>query len=258
MNNKYNVEEIYKELNKSYIELEISHKKFIQIFGPVKFPLLIDENRKSVFNWYVFNVSPEHFDFHQLLDYLKLNGGNRNYNSILTYGDFANSDNPLVRVHSCCFTGDIMHSTRCDCGQQLKKSLQLIVNNGSGAIAYLSNHEGRSIGLYAKAITHQIQDVFKLDTYESCNIINFKDEGRTFEDLEVIFNHLRGGKGITLLSNNPEKINSLVKNGVKISQIHPLDGFENEDNINYLNKKKMRAEKFEFYYEQKNIKGKVL
>lgn len=245
MDKKYNVCEIFEELKKSLVELKMENGKFVQLFGPVRFPLSIEANSKQNFNWYVWNETKKHLDFTELLDFLKDNGANKNYNSFLTYGDFANSDNPLVRVHSCCFTGDIMYSTRCDCGQQIKKSIELIVNNGSGAIAYLSNHEGRGIGLYAKAITHQIQDKFKLDTFESCNVINFEGERRTFEDLGIIINYLRDCKGITLLSNNPEKINGLVKDGVKITAIQPLDGFENEDNINVLNQKKRRAEKIQ-------------
>lgn len=243
MNNKPKIEEIYQELKKTYIELKTKKGIYIQLFGPVKFPLFVNENLKSTFKWYVWNVSETSLEFEQLLHSLKKMGGDRNYNTILTYGDFENSKNPLVRVHSCCFTGDVLYSSRCDCGKQLEKAIELIVENKSGAIAYLSNHEGRGIGLFAKAITHQIQDVYKFDTYESCNIINFGEEERTFEDLGTIINYFRNDKGVNLLSNNPEKINQLIKSGVKINSIHSLDGFENDDNINVLNQKKKRAEK---------------
>lgn len=238
--------DIIKNLENYYIEIEANNGGFIHLFGPVRFPISTDGMRTEEYNWYVWDKSSEHMSFDNLLVKIKNKNSFSNYDSILTYGYFESAEKALVRVHSCCFAGDIAFSTRCDCGQQLKSSFELISKNGSGAVAYLANHEGRGIGLYAKAITHKIQDDYNLDTFKSCTTIGFDDERRNFSDLGVIFNYLRKNKGVVLLSNNPEKINGLLKGGMKIDAIQPLVGFENKDNIKGLTQKRKRARSYSY------------
>lgn len=238
-------DEIITELKKYYNSLKSDSDNFINLFGPVTFPISIDDGvTREIYRWYVWNESEKEMSFEDLLESIKKMGSSKNYDSLLVYGDFENAENPLVRVHSCCFTGDVVFSTRCDCGQQLKTSFELITKNGSGAVAYLANQEGRGIGLFAKAITHKVQDNLGLDSYKSCTVLGIEDEIRKYEGLGTLFNYFRGDKGICVLSNNPEKLNGLIENGIKVKDICPLNGFENEDNKKVLNQKKMRAKEF--------------
>jgi len=236
--------EMINELKKYYVTLK-GNNCYIHLFGPVNFPLSIDEGRtRQVYKWYVWEKTDNEVPFKDMVEYIKNVGANRNYNSLLVYGDFGNSEKALVRVHSCCFTGDVAFSLRCDCGQQLKASFKAIAENGSGAVVYLAQQEGRGIGLYAKAITHRIQDDYGLDTFESCTVVGLEEEKRVYSNIGTIISYLRNGKDIYLLSNNPEKINGLIDSGMSIRGICPLEGFENDDNSNSLRIKKMRAQKY--------------
>jgi GTP cyclohydrolase II len=125
---------------------------------------------------------------------------------------------------------------------QLEKSIELIKKNNCGAVVYMSNHEGRGIGLYAKAIANKIQE-YGYDTYEANNLLNFDDDERNFEEAVEVLKYFREGKEIDLLSNNPEKINHIKGGGIKINNIHPLVGFENSDNYKYLRSKMLHAKK---------------
>ncbi|MCV5647574.1 GTP cyclohydrolase, partial [Escherichia coli] len=78
--------------------------------------------------------------------------------SVLVYGDFANADDAIIRMHSICHTGDIFGSQRCDCGYQLHESMKMIAEHGCGAIFYLANHEGRGIGLFSKSLAYILQE----------------------------------------------------------------------------------------------------
>ncbi|MBP2245828.1 GTP cyclohydrolase II [Paenibacillus xylanexedens] len=231
--------------DKTLLELEkkftvIKEKgHYLHLYGPVYFPIILNYKR-YVFNWYVWHKSEYSMTFQELLMELKSHGAERNYNSILTYGNFQYSDNPLVRIHSCCFTGDVFGSTRCDCGPQLHHSLGRIIDNESGAVVYLDNHEGRGIGLFAKAIANTLQEA-GYDTYESNNILDFEDDERSFDEAVTILKHFRGLRGISLLSNNRDKLLSLEKDGVVVNGLIRLCGFENEDNKRYLYSKQQRV-----------------
>ncbi|MDR2152586.1 MAG: GTP cyclohydrolase II [Helicobacteraceae bacterium] len=143
---------------------------------------------------------------------------------------------PLVRVHSECLTGDALFSRKCDCGEQLDMAMKLIAKEGCGAILYL-RQEGRNIGLFNKINAYALQDK-GLDTIEANHQLGFADDERSYEIAEYILKFL-GLKRIRLLTNNPNKIESLK--GVEIVKREPLIIEANPHNVNYLRVKKEKS-----------------
>lgn len=141
-------------------------------------------------------------------------------------------DNPIVRIHSECLTGDALGSLKCDCGDQLDYALSRIAKEG-GMILYL-RQEGRNIGLLNKVNAYALQDT-GLDTVEANHQLGFADDERSYEIVEFILNHF-GIKKIKLLTNNPKKIESLE--GIEITQRLPIMIEANKHNKNYLQIKK--------------------
>jgi len=141
-------------------------------------------------------------------------------------------DNPIVRVHSECLTGDALGSKKCDCGEQLAFSQQLIAQKG-GMIIY-HRQEGRNIGLLGKVNAYALQDQ-GFDTVEANHQLGFKADERTYEIVEFILEYF-GIKKIQLLTNNPTKIDSL-KN-VEITKRIPILIKSNPYNEEYLQVKK--------------------
>ena len=141
-------------------------------------------------------------------------------------------ENPIVRVHSECLTGDALGSKKCDCGEQLAFSQQLIATKG-GMIIY-HRQEGRNIGLVGKVNAYALQDQ-GLDTVEANHQLGFKADERTYEIVEFILDHFEIKK-IQLLTNNPTKIDSL-KN-VEITRRIPILIESNPYNEEYLQVKK--------------------
>ncbi len=150
----------------------------------------------------------------------------------LIKGEVNNSKDLLVRVHSECLTGDIFSSARCDCGEQLQRSQQLINQAGAGAIIYLRDHEGRGIGLANKIHAYALQDQ-GLDTVEANVALGLPVDTRTFGIAAAIIKDL-GIQSIRLLSNNPHKMQALQSHGVVVSQLEPLKIIPNKDNQKYL------------------------
>ena len=120
--------------------------------------------------------------------------------------------NPLVRIHSECFTGDVLHSQRCDCGDQLELSISLIEASGHGYIIYLRNHEGRGIGLSEKIKAYQLQDQ-GMDTVEANIALGHQVDARKWNDVVAIVKKL-GLKTLTLLTNNPDKVAAIEAAGI--------------------------------------------
>jgi len=142
------------------------------------------------------------------------------------------SDNPIIRVHSECLTGDALGSVKCDCGEQLAFSEALIAKEG-GMIIY-HRQEGRNIGLLGKVNAYALQDT-GLNTVEANHQLGFKADERTYEIVEYILDYFHIKK-IQLLTNNPTKI-ELLKN-VEITKRLPILIDSNPYNEEYLEVKK--------------------
>jgi 3,4-dihydroxy 2-butanone 4-phosphate synthase/GTP cyclohydrolase II len=123
---------------------------------------------------------------------------------------------PLVRVHSECFTGDVLGSMRCDCGEQLALSKKLIADHGYGYIIYIRDHEGRGVGLAEKLKAYQLQDQ-GLDTVEANLKLGHPIDAREWSDVIEILKNLQL-KELTLLTNNPEKVAALANAGFVVTQ----------------------------------------
>ena len=142
------------------------------------------------------------------------------------------SDEPVVRVHSECLTGDAIGSIKCDCGEQLEFALETIGKDG-GVVIY-HRQEGRNIGLLNKVNAYALQDT-GLDTVEANHQLGFKADERTYEVVEFILKHL-GLSKIKLLTNNPNKIESLKD--IEIVERLPIQIKSNPYNEHYLQVKK--------------------
>ncbi|HEY6338010.1 MAG TPA: GTP cyclohydrolase II [Candidatus Sulfotelmatobacter sp.] len=137
----------------------------------------------------------------------------------LVMGD-VHSAPPLVRVHSQCLTGDVFHSLRCDCRQQLEMALAMISRAGAGILIY-EQQEGRGIGLMAKLQAYELQDA-GLDTVEANERLGFKADHRDFTLPAEMLKTL-GVTQVRLLSNNPDKIEALERAGVKVVERVPCE-----------------------------------
>jgi GTP cyclohydrolase II len=152
----------------------------------------------------------------------------------LVMGD-VKSRPPLVRVHSQCLTGDVFHSLRCDCRQQLEMALAMIAQEGAGILIY-EQQEGRGIGLMAKLQAYELQDT-GLDTVEANERLGFKADHRDFTLPGEILKAL-GVTGVRLLSNNPDKVEALERAGVKVVERVPCEVEFNAQSEEYLKTKK--------------------
>jgi 3,4-dihydroxy 2-butanone 4-phosphate synthase/GTP cyclohydrolase II len=153
----------------------------------------------------------------------------------LIKGEWKKSDPVLVRVHSSCFTGDILGSLRCDCGEQLHKAMQIVEANGSGVILYM-NQEGRGIGLINKLRAYQLQEN-GMDTVEANLHLGFPMDKRDYGVGAQILRYL-GVTKIRLLSNNPKKRTGLSGYGLEIVETVPVEIKPNPHNEKYLQTKR--------------------
>ena len=154
--------------------------------------------------------------------------------AILKFSDSA-SNQPLVRVHSECLTGDVFGSKRCDCGPQLQEAISLIEENGNGYIIYIRDHEGRGIGLAEKIRAYVLQDSGQ-DTVQANVSIGQPVDDRTYEDAAEILHRLKI-TSLTLLTNNPEKIAAIKAAGITVT-VAPLEVIANKHNQKYLETKR--------------------
>ena len=153
---------------------------------------------------------------------------------ILKYGSGVN---PKIRIHSECFTGDVLGSQRCDCGEQLTLSKEAITQYGSGYLIYLRDHEGRAIGLDKKLQAYQLQDQ-GLDTVDANIKLGLPVDGREWADAISILQALKV-HSFTLLTNNPEKVTHLRESGFDV-QVESLEASINPINRSYLKTKAER------------------
>lgn len=154
----------------------------------------------------------------------------------LVKGDITKGET-LVRVHSQCLTGDVFHSLRCDCGDQLDKALKRISDEGKGVLLYLAQ-EGRGIGILNKLKAYQLQDE-GYDTVEANEKLGFKADLRDYGIGAQILAEL-GLKKIRLMTNNPRKIIGLKGYGLQVVARAPLEAKPGEKNKKYLTTKKKR------------------
>ena len=222
------------------IQLIRTDKGAIYLVGPIRLPVnLFGET--VIFQWYCWlNNCEVTEDYQKIID--KLSSANLaefQQSSVLVYGDFAYADDTVMRMHSICHTGDIFGSKRCDCGFQLKQSMKMIVEQGSGALFYLANHEGRGIGLFSKAMAYVLQEN-GYDTVEANEGLGFVDDSRDYGDAIKVLKALRS-KPVTLITNNPKKVEALKEAGLPVLGRKPLWGDVSEYNESYLETKVKRS-----------------
>ena len=143
-----------------------------------------------------------------------------------------------VRLHSACLTGDVFGSRRCDCGDQLKLSLARLGETGGGIILYLAQ-EGRGLGLGNKLRTYQLQEA-GLDTVDANTALGFNDDERDY-GIAARMLEMLGIQRIVLLTNNPTKLDGLVRSGIEITGRLSVEAPVNSDNARYLAAKAARA-----------------
>lgn len=153
----------------------------------------------------------------------------------LKKGEWKEGEPVLVRVHSSCFTGDILHSLRCDCGEQLERAMEMVEEAGAGLVLYM-NQEGRGIGLLNKLKAYKLQEEGK-DTVEANLALGFKNDQRDYGVGAQILRHL-GVSKIRLMTNNPRKRAGLLGYGLEIVENVPIEIASNPHNEFYLQTKR--------------------
>jgi 3,4-dihydroxy 2-butanone 4-phosphate synthase/GTP cyclohydrolase II len=153
----------------------------------------------------------------------------------LVFGDIANADDVLVRIHSKCLTGDVFHSMRCDCGWQLDKAMEMIAAEGRGVIVYL-DQEGRGIGLLNKLKAYELQDS-GADTVEANEKLGFKPDLREYGIGAQILLDL-GLTSIRPITNNPHKMVGLEGYGITLGERVPIVQPTHDENAGYLRTKR--------------------
>lgn len=194
----------------------------ISILGPIPLPLQLPGRELEV-QWYAAVRHTELSKVEDLAKELRETGGQRSFsvlasslavNSVLVIGEPKTWRQPLVRVHSSCLTGDVFGSQRCECGPQLQAAIERIADDPEGGVLiYMAGHEGRGIGLWAKAATYLLQDAGE-NTYQANRSLGLPDDTRDFSDAAALLKFFVGGKPLRLLTNNPKKLDDLAAMGV--------------------------------------------
>lgn len=157
----------------------------------------------------------------------------------LVKGLVANQENVPVRIHSECFTGDVLGSRRCDCGEQLAMAMQYINNAGFGVVIYL-RQEGRGIGLLKKLQAYNLQDQ-GMDTVDANIHLGHLADEREYNVAALILESLQI-KSVKLMTNNPQKIDALQKLGISVQDRIPIQVAAHDGNVDYL---KTKAQKMD-------------
>ncbi len=224
------------------------NEAYLEMLGPVPLPIEV-RGIKRVFDWYAF---VRRVEVSRVLDAAarvrtgetqalrELLQNSMAINSLLAYGPWTRQLSPLVRVHSCCMTGDVFGSMRCDCGPQLARAMEWIVEEGAGAVIYMSSHEGRGIGLWAKAVTYLLQDEGQ-DTYQANVSLGLPEDSRDFSDAALLLRHFLQGRPVRLLSNNPLKKLQIEEAGQAVSELVSLIAGVGKHNRRYLAAKRSKG-----------------
>ncbi|MEE4360349.1 MAG: GTP cyclohydrolase II [Pseudomonadales bacterium] len=194
----------------------------LEVMGPIPLPMDLTGVEITA-RWYVFVRRTELARVDELAAELRRQGSQRLFasltssmavNSLLVIGEPDEAERPLVRVHSNCLTGDVFGSRRCECGPQLAAAVDRIHADAQGGyLIYMAGHEGRGIGLWAKAATYLLQDAGE-DTYEANRSLGLPDDSRDFSDAASILKWVLRGRGFRLLTNNPKKLQDLAAAGL--------------------------------------------
>ena len=176
---------------------------------------------------------PTKFGDFQLVDFKQKSTGEQHL--ALVKATWEKDEPVLVRVHSSCVTGDVLHSLRCDCGDQLEAAMKLVNAEGKGVVLYM-NQEGRGIGLANKLKAYKLQEEGK-DTVEANLALGFKNDERDYGVGAQILRHL-GVSKIKLISNNPRKRAGLLGYGLEIVENVPIEIASNPHNEFYLKTKR--------------------
>ena len=200
----------------------------ISVLGPIPMPLRVGDSDYAV-RWYATVRNTELTRLEDLAAELRAKHGERSFaelassmavNSVLVIGDKETWTDPLIRVHSSCLTGDVFGSQRCECGPQFESAVRLIsADEQGGMLIYMAGHEGRGIGLWAKAATYLLQDSGE-DTYQANRSLGLPDDSRDFSDAAALIRHFRGDGPFRLLTNNPKKVADL--NAAGLAGITPV------------------------------------
>ncbi|MDJ0654034.1 MAG: GTP cyclohydrolase II [Xanthomonadales bacterium] len=218
----------------------------VNLLGPIPLPVHLGDLEVTA-DWYASVRSTELGKVEELASELRQQGGQRLFsvlassmavNSVLILGDPKTWENPLIRVHSSCLTGDVFGSERCECGPQLKSALAAIKDDPQGGmVVYMAGHEGRGIGLWAKAATYLLQDSGQ-NTYQANRQLGLPDDCREFSDAAALIHFFVGNRPFRLLTNNPKKINDLAALGLdQVTRVKHVTGV-GDWNRRYLKAKK--------------------
>lgn len=158
---------------------------------------------------------------------------------VFMMGHVDQAEAPLVRLHSECFTGDVIGSLRCDCGEQLDLAMQKVADEGVGAILYL-RQEGRGIGLVQKLRAYNLQDG-GYDTVDANILLGHAADERDYTIAFKILTDL-GVSSLRLMTNNPDKIQSLLDMGIRVKERVPLQPHAHPENTHYLLTKAQRMD----------------
>ncbi len=223
----------------------------VNLLGPIPLPVHLD-GLDETFQWYAAVRNTELSKVEALADSLRREGGQNLFaqmassmavNSVLVHGDPTRSKLPIVRVHSSCLTGDVFGSQRCECGPQLSGALKRIAAHPDGGmLVYMAGHEGRGIGLWAKAATYLLQDQGE-DTYQANRSLGLPDDSRDFSEAAALLLHFLGDRPFRLLTNNPKKIADLTKAGLSGMQPEKHILGVSDWNRRYLDAKREKGHK---------------
>jgi GTP cyclohydrolase II len=193
------------------------------------------QERERTVERYAEAQLPTQFGLFRVVVYREL-GADKEHLAVIA-GDISEAEDLLVRVHSECLTGEVLHSLKCDCRDQLDLALERIQAEGRGAVLYL-RQEGRGIGLGNKIRAYAKQDE-GLDTVDANLALGFEDDHRGYHMAADMLRDL-GVRSIALMTNNPRKVEGLENDGVRVTRREPHEIEAHDHNRDYLKTKQTR------------------
>ncbi len=212
--------------------MEIARKFDLKIIS-IKDLIAYRLEKESLIEEEVRVTMPTRYGMFDLVAFRQKNTGE--HHVALIKGSWEPDEPVLTRVHSSCFTGDILHSLRCDCGEQLQAAMEMVEREGKGCVLYM-NQEGRGIGLVNKLKAYKLQEEGK-DTVEANLALGFKMDERDYGVGAQILRHL-GISKLRLMSNNPRKRAGILGYGIEIVETIPIEVVPNPYNEFYLKTKR--------------------